>query len=71
MGQFGVQPRERADLGLQFGALAAKFLRALGFVPEFGLFEFALDFGQTLLLGVEVKDTPVRPGTGRADRAAC
>lgn len=66
-----MQPRERADLGFEFSALAAKFLRALGLVPELGLFEFALDFGQTLLLGVEVKDTPVRPGTGRADRAAC
>ncbi|BAV33608.1 hypothetical protein SCL_1296 [Sulfuricaulis limicola] len=71
MGEFGVQARERADLGFKFGALAAKFLRALGLVPEFGLFEFALDFGQALLLGIEVKDTPVRPGTGRADRAAC
>jgi hypothetical protein len=71
MGQLGVQPRERADLGLEFGALAAELLRALGLVPEFGLLEFALDFGQALLLGVEVKGTPVRPGTGRADRAAC
>ena len=71
MGQFGVQPRERADLGLKLGALAAEFLGALGLAPEFGLFEFPLDLGQTLLLGVEVKDTPVRPGTGRADRGAC
>ncbi len=71
MGELGVQPRERTDLGLELGALAAEFLRALGIVPEFGLFEFALDFGQAMLLGIEVKDTPVRPGTGRADRAAC
>jgi hypothetical protein len=71
MGQFGVQPRERADLGLELGALAAEFLRTLGVVPELGLLELALDFGQAVLLGVEVKDTPVRPGTGRADRAAC
>jgi hypothetical protein len=71
MGQFGVQPRERADLGFQFGAFAAEILGALGIVPEFGLFELALDLGQAVLLGVEVKDTPVRPGTGRADRAAC
>ena len=66
-----MQPRERADLGLQLGALAAEVLRALRVVPEFGLFELALNFGQAMLLGVEVKDTPVRPGTGRADRAAC
>lgn len=71
MGEFGVQPRKCADFGLEFGALAAELLRALGLVPEFGLFEFALDFGQTLLLGIEVKDTPVRPGIGRADRATC
>ena len=71
MGEFSVQSRERAHFGFQFGELAAEFLRALGIIPEFGLFEFALDFGQTLLLGIEVKDTPVRPGTGRADRATC
>jgi hypothetical protein len=71
MGQLGVQPRKCTDLGLEFGAFTAELLRALRIVPEFGLFEFALDFGQALLLGVEVKDTPVRPGTGRADRAAC
>jgi hypothetical protein len=71
MGQFGVQPRERADFRLELGALAAELLRTLGVVPELGLLELALDFGQAVLLGVEVKDTPVRPGTGRADRAAC
>jgi hypothetical protein len=70
MGQLGVQPRKCTDLGFEFGALAAEFLRALGLVPELWLFEFALDFGQALLLGIKVKDTPVRPGTGRADRAA-
>ena len=71
MGKFGVQARECTDFGFKFGAFAAKFLRALGLIPQFGLLEFALDFRQALLLGVEVKDTPVRPETGRADRAAC
>ena len=71
MSEFGVQACERTDFGFEFGALAAEFLRALGIIPELWLFQFALDLGQTLLLGIEVKDTPVRPGTGRADRAAC
>ena len=71
MGEFGAQSRERADFGFQFGAFAAEFLRALGIVPEFGLFEFALDFGQALLLGIEVKDTPVRPGNGPEGRGVC
>ncbi len=59
MGKFSMQSCERTDFGFQFGAFATKFLCALGIVPEFGLFEFALDFGQTLMLGIEVKDTPV------------
>ncbi len=69
MGQLGVQPREGADLGFELGTFAPKFLRALGVVPEFRLFQLALDFDQAMLLGVEVKDTPVRPGSGRGGRA--
>ncbi len=69
MGQFGMQPRERTDLGFELGAFAPEFLRALGVVPEFGLFQLALDFDQAVLLGVEVKDTPVRPGNGPGGRA--
>lgn len=71
MGEFGVQSREDADFGFEFGAFASEFLRALWIIPELGLFELALDFGQALLFGIEVKDTPVRPWTGRADRAIC
>ena len=71
MGEFSVQSREGTNFGFQFGAFTAEFLRSLGIAPELGLFEFALDFRQSLLLGIKVKDTPVRPGTGRADRAVC
>jgi hypothetical protein len=59
MAEFGVQAYQRADLGFESGALAAEFLRALGIVPNVGLFKLALDFGQALLFGLEVKDTPV------------
>jgi hypothetical protein len=69
MGQFGMQPRERADLGFELGTFAPEFLRALGIIPEFRLLQLALDFDQAMLLGVEVKDTPVRPGSGRGGRA--
>lgn len=71
MGELGMQPRERADLGFELGALASQLLGTLGIAPDFGLFELALDFYQALLLGFEVKDTPVRPVTGRADRLTC
>ena len=37
--------------------LLTQRLRALGFIPDVGLLEFALDFGQTLSLAVVVKDT--------------
>jgi hypothetical protein len=39
-------------------ALAAQGLRACGVVPDVRAFEFAVDFFQTLLAGVVVKDTP-------------
>jgi hypothetical protein len=37
--------------------LLAKCLRALRIVPDVGLFEFALDFGQALGFALIVKDT--------------
>lgn len=43
----------------------AQGLRAFGVVPDVGAFEFAVDFFQTLDLGVVVKDTP---SAHRADR---
>jgi len=38
--------------------LAAQGLGAFGVVPDIGVFELALDFFQTLTLGVVVKETP-------------
>jgi hypothetical protein len=52
---------QRADAGdglVQQRALAAKRLRPFGVVPDVRAFEFAIDFFQTLDLGVVVKDTP-------------
>ena len=44
------------------GALLAKRLGAIGFVPDVGLFELALDFGQAFGLALVVKDTSSTPG---------
>jgi hypothetical protein len=44
--------------------LAAEGLRALAVVPDIGAFEFAVDFFQTLFLGVVVKDTPSAHAAG-------
>jgi hypothetical protein len=38
--------------------LLAERLRALGIVPDPGLFQFAIDFDQPFGLALEVKDTP-------------
>ena len=36
----------------------AQRLRAIRLVPDVRLLQFALDFGQAFLAGIEVKDTP-------------
>jgi hypothetical protein len=46
-------------------AFAAEGLRARRVVPDVGAFEFAVDFFQTLFLGVVVKDTPEANPTDR------
>jgi hypothetical protein len=38
--------------------LLAQFLGMLGIVPDIGVFQFATDLGQLLLLCFKVKDTP-------------
>jgi len=42
---------------LELGALLAEFLRALGVIPDAGLFELALYFLQTFVFVVVIKDT--------------
>jgi hypothetical protein len=59
MAEFSVKTHQGANLGFESGALAAEFLRALGIVPNVGLFQLTLDLGQAMLFGLEVKDTPV------------
>ena len=51
---------QAADHLLEFGALLAEFLRALGVVPDSGLFEFARYFLQPLVLVIVIKDTSSR-----------
>jgi len=69
MGKFVVQAGEGSYLVFQACPLAAKFLCALAIAPDVRLFQLALNLDQAMLLAVEVKDTPVRPGYGPEDRA--
>jgi len=71
LGKFGGKTGQCADLGFQARTLTPQFLGALGIAPDVGLLELALDFGQTMLLGIKVKDTPVRPGNGPGGRGVC
>jgi hypothetical protein len=45
---------------LEFGALLAEFLRALGLVPDAGLFQLARYFLEAFVLVLVIKDTPSR-----------
>jgi hypothetical protein len=47
---------------------AAELLGAFGVFPDFGVFEFAADFGQATLLLIEVKDTSAALSSGYPDR---
>jgi hypothetical protein len=71
LGKFSGKTGQCADLGFQARALAPQFLGTLGITPDVGLLELALDFSQTMLLGIKVKDTPVRPGNGPVGRGVC
>jgi hypothetical protein len=43
---------------LQRRPFLSKRLRSIRFIPDIGLFQLALNFGQALRLAVIVKDTP-------------
>ncbi|KIQ09810.1 hypothetical protein RU03_18615 [Pseudomonas simiae] len=58
MGQAGVQFVEGVDDLRQRSALATQFLGVFRFVPDSRIFKLAIDFGQTLMLLIVVKDTP-------------
>jgi hypothetical protein len=58
IGQTRVQFVERIDDQRQRRALAAQFLGVFRFVPDARIFKLAIDFGQTLMLLIVVKDTP-------------
>jgi hypothetical protein len=45
----------------QSGAVLAQTLGTLRLVPDVRILEFATNFYQLFLFGVEVKDTPSRP----------
>ena len=56
------QPRVQLVQGIddlrQRSALAAQFLGVFRFVPDCRIFKLAIDFDQTLMLLIVVKDTP-------------
>ncbi len=57
IGQPGRDLVETCDDLLELRTLLPQRLGALGFVPDVGLFEFALDLGQAFRLALIVKDT--------------
>jgi hypothetical protein len=59
VGDAARQLTDAADDIFQARSLAVELLGALGVFPYLGVFELAQDLGQALLLGIEVKDTPV------------
>jgi hypothetical protein len=71
LGMLGGKTGQRALFGFEARTLTTQFLGALGIAPDVGLLEFALDFCQAMLLGIKVKDTPVRPGNGPGGRGVC
>jgi len=63
LAQAGGDAGNAADGLVQQRALAPQVLGALRIVPDIGVFQLAVDFFQTLTLGVVVKDTPVASPT--------
>jgi hypothetical protein len=57
-GETFIQRADAVDDLVQVSALLAQLLRALGVVPDVGVFQFPAYFLQALALGVVVKDTP-------------
>jgi hypothetical protein len=58
IGQAGGQLVQGVDDLRQRRALAAQFLGVFRFVPDCRIFKLAIDFDQTLMLLIVVKDTP-------------
>jgi len=58
IGQTAVQFVEGIDDLRQRRALAAQLLGVFRFVPDTRIFKLAIDFSQTLMLLIVVKDTP-------------
>jgi anaerobic selenocysteine-containing dehydrogenase len=69
LGRVGQPLVETGQLGnhrLQACAFPAQCLGFLLFLPDRRVFELAIDFFETTLAGVEVKDTPLGPGCDQA-----
>jgi len=57
-GQAFIEAADAVDDLVELRALLAELLRALGLVPNVGVFELTTDFFETFLLRLVVKDTP-------------
>ena len=55
--QVSTEPFQGADNGFQRLAFSAKILGALAVAPDRRVFDELYDFGQSLVLGLKVKDT--------------
>tara|TARA_Y100000782_G_scaffold112485_1_gene142803 strand:+ start:384 stop:602 length:219 start_codon:yes stop_codon:yes gene_type:complete len=58
VGQATAHLIQGADNLGQLGTLTPEVLGTLGFIPDAGVFQFALYFGQTITFVIVVKDTP-------------
>ena len=56
------------DHALELRPLLTERLGTLGVTPNIGLLQLALDLDQTLVLGIEVKDTSSRTRSAPEDR---
>jgi hypothetical protein len=54
--EFRVEALERSQPVFEFGTFTHDFLRGIGIVPEVGIFDFGIQFGETACRGLDVKD---------------
>jgi hypothetical protein len=54
--KFAFETGDRAEAVVDLGSLAHDFLRGLGVVPQVGIFDLGVEFGETACGGLDVKD---------------
>jgi len=66
--QSAIEPLDGQYVLFQQRTLPTQRLRALGIVPDIGVFQFTGDFFEAFLFDIEVKETPSATTTDRAGR---